>query len=67
MNRHYPEGRAGGDDEGEVTVALAVDPKYKIVKIVFGGPTAWFGMPLEHAKLFRDMLNDKIAELEKLE
>lgn len=47
--REYPQGRAGGDDEGSLAFAIAADEKHGIVRIEFGKPVDWLGLPPKEA------------------
>jgi len=62
--RNYSEGRVGPHDEGDLAFAIAVDPQRKIIIIDFGKPVDWIGMPLREAVQLREMLTEKIKELQ---
>ena len=63
MKRNYPKGRSGGDDDGEVGIALACDKQYDIIRVVFQEPTKWIGLDRESAILMRTLLDEKIKEM----
>ena len=42
-NRAYPNGRAGGDDEGELAFAIAADKRHRMIRIEFNKPVDWVG------------------------
>ena len=67
MARSYPGGRVGPDDDGETEFAIVTDVRHKIIKIQFQVPMLWFGMPLEGAMQFRDLLDKHIGNLTQLE
>jgi hypothetical protein len=52
----FPEGRLGPDDEGELTLAVAFDPRTNIVRIEFGKPVAWLGLPPKNAIEFAEAI-----------
>jgi hypothetical protein len=60
----FPRGKADDEDEGELRFALAADYQQAIVRIVFGKPIAWLGLPSAEARQFAAML---IAEADKLD
>lgn len=45
----FPMGRISDDDEGELRLAVAYDPIDGIVRLEFGKPVAWLGLPKENA------------------
>lgn len=61
----FPRGRAADDDEGELRMALAADHANAIVRIEFGKPIAWLGLPVGEARQFAHMLIEKADELER--
>jgi hypothetical protein len=48
----FPQGRVSDDDEGELTLGVAFDPVDGIVRIEFGKPVAWLGLPRDNAVAF---------------
>jgi hypothetical protein len=62
---NYPYGKVDKDDEGELNLAIAADKQHRIIRIVFGKPVAWIGIPVGHAKELIKILTEKIKELEK--
>jgi len=60
----FPQGQITPDDEGETLVAIAADPKRRLIFIRFPKPVTWVGLPLEEARQFRDLLIQRIGELE---
>jgi len=46
----FPFGKAGADDEGELTLALAADHQHGILRLEFGKPVAWLGLPAKYAR-----------------
>jgi hypothetical protein len=60
-----PQGRAGADDDGEIYLGLAADHQHAIVRIVFGTPIAWIGLPAEEARALAHMLVEMADELDR--
>ena len=61
--RKFPDGRIGADDDGDLTLAMAVDHNHKVIRIQFAHPTQWLGLNRESAERMRDMLSEKLLEL----
>jgi len=61
----FPFGKADATDEGELTMALAADHANGIVRIHFGKPIAWIGLPTTHARELAAMLIAKADELDR--
>lgn len=61
--RQWPQGRTGGDDDGELAFAIAADPRHGIIRIVFGKPVEWIGLDREAAEKLIDSLREKLFEL----
>ncbi len=61
----HPEGHAGADDEGELKMAVACDHPNGIVRLVFGTPTTWLGLPAQQAIMLANALLEKAHELER--
>ncbi len=61
----YPYGQADPTDEGELRLAVAADHAAGIVRLVFGKPVAWIGLPTTEARAFAAALLDKADELDK--
>lgn len=47
--RAYSEGRVGADDDGDLAMAVGHDIGARIVRVDFGKPVTWLGMPPEQA------------------
>lgn len=62
--RKYPQGRIGADDEGECEMAVTLDLRHKVIRIVFKKPIDWIGLDLETARALRDKLSEHIETLE---
>lgn len=60
----YPYGRADRTDEGELRMALACDHSNGIVRVEFGKPVAWLGLPVREAREFAALLVSKADELD---
>jgi hypothetical protein len=61
----FPQGKVDEHDEGELSLALAADHQYGIVRVVFGKRIAWLGLPASEAREFAKMLIEKADELDK--
>ncbi len=45
----YSQGQLNDDDQGDLRMAVAYDPVDGIVRVDFGEPVAWLGLPPENA------------------
>ena len=61
--RRWPSGRIAADDDGELTVAMALDEKHNRIIIQFGNPTDWIGLDLESAEALVGALHLQIGKL----
>jgi hypothetical protein len=61
----FPYGRIGPTDEGELSMGIAVDHEHGIVKLQFGKPIIWLGMPSAHARKLAALLIAKADELDR--
>lgn len=61
--RKYPQGRLGGDDDGEIAMACYVDEKNKVVRLDFMKPITWLGLPKKEALALANALLSKANEL----
>ena len=61
----YPYGKADATDEGELRLALAADYEQGIVRILFGKPIAWLGLPSGKARELAAALIEKADDLDK--
>lgn len=52
----FPQGKLNADDEGELAMAIAYDPKEGVVKLHFGKPVAWLGLPPKEAVQLANLL-----------
>lgn len=52
----FPEGHLNPDDEGELSLAVAYDPRKNVVMIQFGKPVKWFAMNPEQAIEFANTI-----------
>jgi len=59
----YPEGKICPDDEGALNLGVAADCAHGVVRIEFGEPIAWFGLPADDAERFAALILDKVREL----
>lgn len=60
----FPHGPADADDEGELRLAMAADHNQGIVRVVFGKPVGWLGLPSKEARDFAHLLIEKADELD---
>ena len=61
----FPYGHADEDDEGELRMALAMDHRQGIVRIEFGKPIGWLGLPSQEARQLAELLLEKADELDQ--
>ncbi len=61
----YPYGKADATDEGELSMAIAADHQVGIVRVAFGKPIAWLGLPSGKARALAALLVEKADELDK--
>lgn len=52
----FPYGKADATDEGELAMALAADHGQAIVRVAFGKPVAWLGLPSRQARALAALL-----------
>ena len=45
----FPDGKMDPTDEGELKLMISHSADNKIIRLDFGKPTAWIGLPKEHA------------------
>lgn len=53
---NFPKGKLNEDDEGAIKIGIAFDPTNQIVRIEFGTPVTWLGLPPEEAIQFANMI-----------
>jgi len=61
--REYPHGRAGADDDGATTYAIATDVRHGFIRIQFPRPTTWIGLDIKAAEELSDQLAERLLEL----
>ena len=59
--KNFPRGKLNAQDEGELRVAIATEGD--TVKIVFGGPVAWFALPKAQALAFGELILRRAREI----
>ncbi len=59
----FPRGQLNADDEGEIRLAIAADRKAGIVRIEFGKPVGWLGLPAQAALELAERLSLQAAKL----
>lgn len=60
---NFPDGKCTPDDRGELALAIAIDPKNKLIVMNFGIPVTFIGMEAKQAIAMADDLLRKIAIL----
>ena len=58
----FPMGKLNDDDQGGIKMAIAYDPIDGLVRVEFGKPVAWLGLPPNEAKALAAILLKKAAE-----
>ena len=61
----YPYGKLHKDDQGELTVAMAVDRSQGVLRMEFGKPVAWLALPAAHARHLAKLLTASADELDR--
>ncbi len=61
--RQYSAGRIAPDDDGDLSLAVAADPKKKIVAIHFGKSVTWIGLGEKELTAFINLLIQKRREI----
>ena len=59
----FPRGKIHKEDEGELSFAIAVDPRTNTLVIHFGKPVDWMGLSKADALHLSKMLAEKAAQL----
>jgi 8-oxo-dGTP diphosphatase len=59
----FPKGKIDPNDEGELQLAIAADLDNGVVRVDFGKPVAWLGLPPDEARTLGQMLIDKANQL----
>jgi len=62
--RVWPDGRLNGSDDGQLSVAIAVDPVRKAIIMHFGMPVAWVGLDAESARGLIARLEEHLKTIE---
>jgi len=60
----FPHGQISPDDEGELAIAMSVNPGTQVITLQFGKLVSWLGMDLLTARTIRDKLAESIKTLE---
>jgi hypothetical protein len=60
---NFPNGKLNSDDEGELAIRIASDPKKGVVMIDFGKPVKWVGLPKDQAFELAEILKKRAMEL----
>jgi len=61
----FPYGRLGADDEGELAVGIAADPRHGVVRFEFGKSIVSLALPAGHARQLAAVLVEKADELDR--
>lgn len=59
----FPRGKVNPQDEGEISMAVAADPRTETVVINFGKPVAWLALEYDDALALSESIRDKALEL----
>jgi len=62
--RVWPDGRLNGSDDGQLSVAIAVDPVRKAIIMHFGMPVAWVGLSPDCTRNLIALLQDHLVKIE---
>lgn len=54
----------GPSNEGELSMAVGIDPRNGVIRMVFGKPVEWLALPASHARRMARLLLKKADELE---
>ena len=65
--RRWPNSRLSGDDDGELQMAIAADPRKGVVRVTFEKPVQWMAMLPGDARKLAKALLDNAAKLEGAE
>ena len=60
----FPYGKADASDEGEIAIGIAADHANGIVRLQFGKPVGWLGLPSSHARQMAALLIEKSDEID---
>lgn len=61
----FPRGLLNAGDEGELRMAIAADRANGIVRLDFGKPVAWLGLPAAEARALGSALLQKADEVDR--
>jgi hypothetical protein len=61
----FPDGKIDETDDGGLNMAILADSKNGIVRLEFGKPVAWIGIPPDVARKLGAMLIQKANELDE--
>lgn len=64
LKRKWPDGRLGAEDDGELSVAIAVDPVRKVIIMHFGMPVAWVGLDADSTRGLIARLEEHLKTIE---
>lgn len=56
----HPQGHVGDDDQGELRMAVGYDKLMGIVRLEFGKPVAWLGLPPPEARALAEAILAKL-------
>jgi len=63
----FPDGKAYPGDEGELSIAIAIDPVNKLIIVEFGKSVAFLGLTVKQAIEIGDALINKAKKIEEME
>ena len=62
--QQFPQPKISEDDEGDLAFAIAADAEHNLVRIRFGHPVVWLGLPPDVAIQFAETILRKVKELQ---
>jgi hypothetical protein len=66
LGRFDEKGPLNKHDQGQLQIAIAIDPEHRKILMDFGVAVAWIGLDSKHARRIADLLNEKADKLDKL-
>jgi len=61
----FPYGKLDANDEGELAVAIAADPRHGVIRFEFGKAVSFLALPAGHALQLASILIAKAEELDR--
>lgn len=63
--KSHSEGKIRSDDEGDIAIGIAADPRNRIIRIEFGTTISWLGLPANKARELAKLLVEKADEVDR--